>query len=57
MDDNRVIELPSFNINSLKQMLLFNAQNYYDSYRCEVEKMTEIVDPNNTIKTEEESKQ
>jgi hypothetical protein len=53
MEENRVIELPRFTIDHLESMLVGNAQRYFDTYMSEVDKMTEIINPNNTIKTVE----
>jgi len=53
MEDNRVIELPRFSIDNLESMLVGNAQRYFDTYMSEVDRMTEIINPNNTIKTVE----
>ena len=57
MEDNRVIELPNLNSKSLEDMLVNNAKKYRASYMNEVHKMTEIVDPQKTIKNEADSKQ
>ena len=56
MDENRVIELPNLNTKSLEEMLINNAKQYQNSYMNEVRKMTEIINPSNTIKNPEESK-
>ena len=53
MEENRVIELPRFTIDNLDAMLVGNAQRYFDTYMSEVDRMTEIVNPNKTIKTVE----
>lgn len=53
MEENRVIELPRFTIDNLESMLVGNAQRYFDTYMSEVDRMTEIVNPNKTIKTVE----
>ena len=39
----------------LKKILLELAPKYYHSYREEMESMTEIINPNKTIKNEEDS--
>lgn len=51
MEENRVIELPRFSTSNLEAMLVGNAERYFETYMSEVERMTEIVDPNTTIKT------
>ena len=50
MEDNRIIELPNLTIKTLESMLLNSAEIFQKSYRDEVNKMTEILDPNSTIK-------
>ena len=50
MEDNRVIELPNLTHKNLETMLLNCAEKYQSSYKKEVKKMTEIVDPKTTIK-------
>ena len=42
-------------VEQLSKVLVASAQFYKISYTCEVKDMTTIIDPNNTIKSEEES--
>ena len=50
MEDNRVVELPNLSVKSLESVLLHNSKRYQDSYRYEARKMTQIEDPQTTIK-------
>ena len=50
MEDNRIIELPNLTVKTLESMLLNSAEIFQKSYQDEVNKMTEILDPNSTIK-------
>jgi hypothetical protein len=45
--------LPVLNRDILSELLATQAENYQRSYTAEIMKMTDIVDPNHTIKTEE----
>ena len=46
----RVIDLPRIDTKNLQDILSYYALKYQSTYMSEVQKMTEIVDPDNTIK-------
>ena len=50
MEEMRVIDLPRFDAKFLRDCLVHNALKYQSSWESEMQKMTEIVDPKNTIK-------
>ena len=50
MDRVFLIDLPLLDKRTLKQLILSMAETYQESYSEEIRKMTEIIDPVNTIK-------
>ena len=55
MKNSRYFEMNELSSKDLKKILLELAPKYNQSYREEMESMTEIINPNKTIKTPEES--